>query len=151
MFFYSNMTLIKEISSQETFIVRHPVLRKGKPIETCVFDDDDLETTHHIGLFDDLNLIGIISLFLKTNPIFAENIQAQIRGMAIVESHQKKGLGEALVKHCEEHCITNQFNLIWFNARTAAVGFYKKMGYEVKGNSFEIPEVGEHYLMYKKI
>lgn len=151
MFFYSNMTLIKEISSQETFIVRHPVLRKGKPIETCVFDDDDLETTHHFGLFDDLNLIGIISLFLKTNPIFAENIQAQIRGMAIVESHQKKGLGEALVKHCEEHCITNQFNLIWFNARTAAVGFYKKMGYEVKGNSFEIPEVGEHYLMYKKI
>jgi ribosomal protein S18 acetylase RimI-like enzyme len=151
LFFYSNMTLIKEISSQETFIVKHPVLRKGKPIETCVFDDDDLETTHHIGLFDDLNLIGIISLFLKTNPIFAENIQAQIRGMAIVESHQKKGLGEALVKHCEEHCITNQFNLIWFNARTAAVGFYKKMGYEVKGNSFEIPEVGEHYLMYKKI
>jgi GNAT superfamily N-acetyltransferase len=111
LFFYSNMTLIKEISSQETFIVRHPVLRKGKPIETCVFDNDDLETTHHFGLFDDLNLIGIISLFLKTNPIFAENIQAQIRGMAIVESHQKKGLGEALVKHCEEHCITNQFNL----------------------------------------
>ena len=145
------MTLIKEISAQETFIVRHPVLRKGKSIETCAFESDDLETTHHFGFFEGLNLIGIISLFLKTNPIFAENLQAQIRGMAIVESHQKKGFGEALVKHCEEYCISKQFDLIWFNARTAAVGFYKKMGYEIEGNSFDIPEIGEHYLMYKKL
>ena len=145
------MTLIKEISAKETFIVRHPVLRKGKPIETCAFEGDDLKTTHHFGLFNDLNLIGIISLFLKTNTIFAENLQAQIRGMGILESHQKKGFGEALVKHCEKYCISNQFDLIWFNARTAAVGFYKKMGYEIKGKSFEIPEVGEHYLMYKKL
>lgn len=145
------MTLIKEISAKETFIVRHPVLRKGKPIETCAFEGDDLKTTHHFGLFNDLDLIGIISLFLKTNTIFAENLQAQIRGMGILESHQKKGFGEALVKHCEKYCISNQFDLIWFNARTAAVGFYKKMGYEIKGNSFEIPEVGEHYLMYKKL
>lgn len=145
------MTLIKEISAQETFIVRHSVLRKGKSIETCAFEGDDLETTHHFGLFEDLNLIGIISLFLKTNPIFAENLQSQIRGMAILESHQKKGFGEALVKHCEEYCFSNQFDLIWFNARTTAVGFYKKMGYEIEGNSFDIPEVGEHYLMYKKL
>ncbi len=145
------MTLIKEISAKETFIVRHPVLRKGKPIETCAFEGDNLKTTHHFGLFNDLDLIGIISLFLKTNTIFAENLQAQIRGMAILGSHQKKGLGETLVKHCEKYCISNQFDLIWFNARTAAVGFYKKMGYEIKGNSFEIPEVGEHYLMYKKL
>lgn len=145
------MTLIKEISAKDTFIVRHPVLRKGKPIETCAFEGDTLKTTHHFGLFDNSDLIGIISLFLKTNTIFAENLQAQIRGMAILESHQKKGFGEALVKHCEKYCISNQFDLIWFNARTAAVGFYKKMGYEIKGNSFEIPEVGEHYLMYKKL
>ena len=91
------MTLIKEISAQETFIVRHPVLRKAKPLESCAFDGDNLETTHHFGLFENLNLTGIISLFLKTNPIFAENLQFQIRGMAIVESHQKKGFGEALV------------------------------------------------------
>jgi GNAT superfamily N-acetyltransferase len=145
------MTLIKEISPQKTFIVRHPVLRKGKPIESCAFDGDDLETTHHFGLFQESNLIGIISLFLKTNPIFAENLQSQIRGMAIVEAHQKKGFGEALVKHCEDYCISNQINLIWFNARTTAVGFYEKMGYKIQGNPFDIPNIGEHYLMYKKL
>jgi len=145
------MTFIKEISAQEAIIVRHPVLRKEKPIETCIFDGDDLETTHHFGLFKNSNLTGIISLFVKSNPIFAEIFQVQIRGMAILESHQKKGFGEKLIMYCEEYCMSNQFDLIWFNARTAAVGFYKKLGYKIKGNPFEIPNIGEHYLMYKKI
>lgn len=151
MFFYSDMQLIKEITAQETLITRQAVLRNGKPVETCVFDGDDLDSTHHFGLFVDINLTGIISVFLKSNPIFAENLQVQIRGMAIVETYQKKGFGEALVKHCESYCISQKFNLIWFNARIAAVGFYKKMGYEIMGDPFNIPEIGEHYLMYKKI
>ncbi|MEG1023607.1 MAG: GNAT family N-acetyltransferase [Flavobacterium sp.] len=145
------MNIIKEIPSKETYIVRQPVLRKGKPIESCIFEGDDLETTHHFGLFQNENLTGIISLFTQSNPIFAENLQGQIRGMAILENHQKKGFGEALVKHCEEYCKQNKVDLIWFNARTAAVGFYKRMNYEVLGEPFEIKDVGEHYLMFKKI
>lgn len=145
------MSIIKEIRSKETYIVRQPVLRKGKSIESCIFDGDDLETTKHFGLFEDRSLTGIISLFQKINPIFAENNQAQIRGMAVLENHQKKGIGEGLVKHCEKYCNANKFDLIWFNARTAAVGFYKKMKYETLGEAFDIKDVGEHYLMFKKI
>ncbi|MFH6969461.1 GNAT family N-acetyltransferase [Flavobacterium sp. FlaQc-28] len=145
------MNIIKEIPSKETYIVRQPVLRKGKPIESCIFEGDDLETTHHFGLFQNENLTGIISLFTKSNPIFAENLQGQIRGMAILENYQKKGFGEALVKHCEDYCRQNKVDLIWFNARTAAVGFYKRMNYEALGEPFEIKDVGEHYLMFKKI
>jgi len=145
------MNHIKEISSKETYSVRQPVLRKGKPIESCIFDGDDLESTHHFGLFDNKKLIGIISLFTKINPIFAEKYQAQIRGMAVLETHQKKGFGEALVKHCETYCNENKVDLIWFNARTAAVGFYQKMNYHPQGDAFEIEDVGEHYLMFKKL
>jgi GNAT superfamily N-acetyltransferase len=145
------MNIIKEIPSKETYIVRQPVLRNGKPLESCIFEGDDLESTHHFGLFDDENLTGIISLFEKINTIFAERNQAQIRGMAVLETHQKKGFGEALVKHCETYCNANKVDLIWFNARTAAVGFYKKMGYHPLGEPFDITDVGEHYLMFKKL
>jgi GNAT superfamily N-acetyltransferase len=145
------MIQIKEIPSKETYIVRQPVLRKGKPIESCIFDGDDLETTHHFGIFDTENLTGIISLFHKSNPIFAEQNQSQIRGMAVLETHQKKRFGEALVKHCETYCNENKVDLIWFNARTTAVGFYKKMEYQPLGGPFDIKDVGEHYLMYKKL
>lgn len=145
------MITIKEITSKETYAVRQPVLRKGKPIESCIFDGDDLETTHHFGLFDNKNLIGIISLFKKINTIFAEQNQAQIRGMAVLETHQKMGFGEALVRHCETYCNENKVDLIWFNARTAAVGFYQKMNYHPLGKPFDIKDVGEHYLMFKKL
>ena len=145
------MILIKEITAQETLIIRQSVLRHGKPLEACALEGDNLKTTHHFGLFESSNLTGIISLFTKTNPIFAENLQAQIRGMAILEIHRKKGFGEALVKHCEDYCVSRQLVLIWFNARATAVGFYKKLGYEINGNPFDIPEIGEHYLMYKKL
>ncbi|SHM47420.1 GNAT family N-acetyltransferase [Flavobacterium chilense] len=145
------MNIITEIHSKETYAVRQPVLRKGKPVESCIFEGDDLESTHHFGLFSDENLTGIISLYDKINPIFAEQNQAQIRGMAVLETHQKKGFGEALVKHCETYCNANKVDLIWFNARTAAVGFYKKMDYQPQGEPFDIKDVGEHYLMFKKL
>jgi hypothetical protein len=74
------MIQIKEIPSKETYIVRQPVLRKGQPIESCIFEGDDLETTYHFGLFDNKILTGIVSLFEKINPIFAGQNQAQIRG-----------------------------------------------------------------------
>ncbi len=45
---FSNKFIIREISSQETFKVRHPVLRQGRPLEDCAFTDDDLETTIHL-------------------------------------------------------------------------------------------------------
>ncbi|UWY29993.1 GNAT family N-acetyltransferase [Flavobacterium sp. TR2] len=145
------MITIREISPKETYAVRQPVLRKSKPIESCVFEGDDLESTHHFGLFDDKKLIGIISLFEKINPIFAAQNQAQIRGMAVLETHQKKGFGEALVRHCEAYCNENQIDLIWFNARTAAIAFYQKMNYQSVGEAFEIKDVGEHYLMFKNL
>lgn len=145
------MNTIKEIPSQETYAVRQPVLRQGKPIESCIFEGDDLPTTHHFGLFEDEKLIGIISLFKQINTIFAGENQAQIRGMAVLENHQKKGFGEALVKHCEDYCESQNVDLIWFNARTAAVGFYKKINYQVAGEPFDIKDVGEHYLMFKQI
>ena len=87
------MNIIKEIPSKETYIVRQPVLRKGKPIESCIFEGDDLKDTYHFGLYNSGELIGIISLFTKINSIFAEKNQAQIRGMAVLESHQKRDLG----------------------------------------------------------
>jgi len=43
-----------------------------------------------LGLFGDENLTGIISPFNKINPIFAVQNQAQIYGMAVLETHQKK-------------------------------------------------------------
>ena len=145
------MYSIQKITSTETYPVRHIVLRAGKPIESCKFDGDELVSTHHFGYYFNNQIIGVISLFEIDNDHLAAEKSFQIRGMAVLPSFQKQGIGEALVKEAEKFCTTQKADLIWFNARTTAVGFYQKKGYKILGPEFEIYDVGPHFLMYKKL
>ena len=145
------MIEIKKITAFESIIVRHPVLRPGRPIESCHFDGDDLLSTSHFGLFLENQLAGVISAFKAQNKLFSEENQYQIRGMAVLSEFQKKGFGEALLEYCENEIRLKSGNLIWFNARETAIGFYEKSGYEILGDQFEIPDVGPHYILFKAI
>lgn len=145
------MYTIKQITSQDTFAVRQPVLRPGKALETCIFDGDDLATTIHFGIFDNNTLAGVISVFKAGHDFFAEENQYQIRGMAVLDRYQKQGLGEKLVRHAESYMVKQGSKRIWFNAREIAVGFYQKMGYTTIESAFPIGDIGPHYVMHKKI
>ena len=145
------MKYIKEITAEETYPVRHPVLRAGKPIESCRFDGDDLKSTKHFGIFIDGKLSGVVSLLEKVNPLFATNNQFQLRGMGVVEEQRRNGYGEDLVNHCEDYIRNKGGALIWFNARIIAMPFYKKLGYESIGDAFDLADVGTHYVMSKTI
>lgn len=145
------MNIIKKIEAQTTFAVRHPVLRAGKTLESCAFEGDTLDTTIHFGYFIDDILVGVASVFKKSHPGFKAENQYQLRGMAVLENHQKKGIGEALVKTAETYVKNQNLDFIWFNARLVAVPFYKKLGYRKNGQEFDIPNIGPHYLMYKHL
>ncbi|WP_395060706.1 GNAT family N-acetyltransferase [Flavobacterium sp.] len=143
--------MIKEIATQDTFLVRNLVLRPGKPVETCFFDGDNLEQTKHFGYFDNGKIMGVVSIYKNKNVIFKFPNQYQIRGMAILEEFQGEGCGKLLVKHCEDYLTNNGANLIWFNARETAVTFYEKLGYTKNGFPFVITDVGIHFLMFKNL
>ncbi|QEE48285.1 GNAT family N-acetyltransferase [Flavobacterium alkalisoli] len=145
------MYSVKQISSQQTYAVRQPVLRPGKHIDSCIFDGDDLPQTVHFGVYDSDNLVGIVSVFRVSHPDFANANQYQLRGMAVLPTHQKKGLGDLLLEAAENYIKQQGTDLIWFNAREVAVGFYSKAGYTISGELFEIPTVGPHYVMFKLV
>ena len=140
---------LKEINYFDTFPVRSAVLRKGKPIETCFFLGDEAIYTTHFGLFIENSLIGVASLFKTNNENFEQKNQFQLRGMAILEEYQSSGFGKLLIEEIFNFIKINQTELLWFNARETAVSFYEKQGCIKKGASFEIPEIGTHFLMYK--
>lgn len=144
------MISLQKITTEETYIVRHSVLRKGKTIESCHFIGDELATTMHFGVYFKSKLVGIVSLFENTMSTFTDKKQLQIRGMAVLDNYQNLGYGQALIRQCEKIAQEKKTELLWFNARINACGFYEKMGYKKLGHSFEIPEVGEHFLMFKK-
>ena len=142
---------IKEISAFETIIVRHPVLRFGKAVESCQFEGDDLPTTTHFGLFFEGHIAAVISVFKAKNILFLEENQFQVRGMAVLEQHQKKGFGKALLKYCEKQITNKTGEIIWFNSRETAIGFYEKAAYQKIGDSFDIADIGIHFVLFKKV
>jgi GNAT superfamily N-acetyltransferase len=144
-----NKITINKIKYIDTFPVRSAVLRQGKPIETCFFLGDDAVGTTHFGLFIEANLIGVASVFKTSNKNFDNKNQFQLRGMAILEEYQSTGFGKFLIEEIFNFIESTQVELLWFNARESAVPFYEKLGCTKKGASFEIPEIGLHFLMYK--
>jgi GNAT superfamily N-acetyltransferase len=142
---------IAQISSVATYAVRHPMLRAGKPVESCAFQGDDLATTIHFGLFINEELAAVLSAFSAQSPLFANKHQTQFRGMAVLSEHQGKGFGFALLHHAETYFKTKKQGLIWFNAREAAVPFYLKANYLSIGEAFNIGDIGLHYVMYKTL
>ena len=87
--------------------------------------------------------------FTSNNENFDIKNQFQLRGMAILEEYQSAGFGKLLIEEVFNFIQLQQTELLWFNARESAVPFYEKLGCTKKGASFEIPEIGLHFLMYK--
>lgn len=145
------MITIKQITPEETFPVRHPVLRPGKPLESCHFEGDSLPETVHFGLYYNGSLAGVVSLFVSSSPLFSQKGQLQLRGMAVLPAYRNKGFGEKLVQAAEQYAVSAGAGLVWFNAREAAVGFYERTGYKKTGGPFLIQDIGPHYVMYKTL
>lgn len=149
--YFVNMETIKEISTATAFEVRHPVLREGKPIESCHFPGDDLPTTFHLGYYIEEQLVGVVTLMKNTRDDIYNRNAFQLRGMAVLTHFQKRGIGEALVKKAETMILARGGTLMWMNAREIAVGFYEKLGYATHGVPFNIPKIGLHFVMVRSL
>lgn len=141
----------KQIDNQDCIPLRQLVLRNNQPIKNCVFDGDELESTIHIGAFFQTNLVGIVSLMKYSNSEFNSHKQYQLRGMAVHPNFQGKGIGKQLLQFSLAHLSRLKIDLCWCNARKKAVSLYHKQGFTVHGSEFEIPTIGPHFLMVKKI
>lgn len=142
--------LIKEVRLEEIIPLRHKILRTGKPISTCYFEEDKRKGTFHLGAFALNNLVGIATFtpHISTND---ELINYQLRGMAVEKNQQGNGIGKEIILQAITVLREQKVKLLWCNAREDAKIFYQKMGFKVIGDSYEIPSVGIHYKMQKPL
>ena len=145
----SSMIRIEPIEVEKTYPLRKEILRKGMTLSHKMPGDEDKESLH-LGLFSDKDLVCVCS-FMKNNNKDFSGFQYQLRGMATSEKVQGKGLGKIIMNEAERILEKKGVNIIWCNARARATGFYAKLGYRKIGNKFDVPQVGPHYVMYKKI
>ncbi len=143
---------ILRISPSDAYDIRHKMLRPNRPKETVYFPGDEDDQSFHLGAFDGNKLVSVASFFFEKHPdLIHDEYQYRLRGMATLPEYQGQGHSSALLKMAFPIIKLNQCTLLWCNARVGAVGFYQKVGFEKVGEPFNIPQIGEHILMFHKV
>jgi predicted GNAT family N-acyltransferase len=142
---------VLRISASDTYPIRHQILRPGRPIESCHFQGDEDDQTFHLGAFVESKLVSVASFFFEKHPALDAPYQYRLRGMATLPEHRFNGLSSELLKMGFPIVKQNFCQLVWCNARLEAKGFYEKVGFVPTGEIFDVPEIGQHILMFKKL
>lgn len=143
------LVVVKQIEAEETYDIRKEELRKNMSL-SHVMAGDDLSDTIHLGVFSNNDLACIGSFMKAVNQQF-DGEQYQLRGMATHTSFQGRGYAKMLLEEAESMLKERNVEILWCNARTSALGFYKKLGYKVVGEEFVVDQIGPHFVMYKKL
>lgn len=145
--------MIRAISAAETRPIRSQILRPGTPPEQLVYPGDDAPEAFHAGAFQDGQLVGIATIYAEPPPDVYRNTLPdgeafRLRGMATLPSVRGQGLGRQVLEACFDHVRAHGARLLWCNARSGALDFYRTLGLRTIGPEFDIPGIGPHYVMW---
>jgi ribosomal protein S18 acetylase RimI-like enzyme len=134
-----------EMEWESYYDLRFRILREpwNQPRGSERNDGDD--SAIHAAFFQNGDIFGVARLDLMENKI------GQIRFMAVETDSQGKGIGEKLMLHLESIAFENDKKKIILHAREIAIGFYRKLGYELIEKSHLLFGEIQHYLMEKSI
>lgn len=135
------MAIIKPITPEETWSIRHQVLWPNQPIEFVKIPNDDEGL--HFGCFINDKLVSVISGFL----IEADQ-EAQFRKFATLPDEQGKGYGSQLLSYLMNELETHAINRIWCNARVNATTLYERFGMRKTDQTFI--KLGYEYVVMEK-
>lgn len=140
--------LIRMATLDEILPLREAVLIRGTGRPSQFPNDTDAATLHFGAFLRGTNVC--CATFLPSEwdgcPAY------QLRGMATEPAFRGMGIGTRLLAFAEEYLRTHSNRrTLWCNARSQAVPFYKKLGWALVSDEFEVPKVGPHFKMQKRL
>lgn len=130
----------RRATTAEVRPLRLDVLRHGMANRTVDFDGDDDPATTHLVAIDHRDRIVATSTWLRRGtPHAPERSAMQLRGMATERTLQSTGLGGRLLRHGLDLAAAEGAEIVWANARDAALDFYRRHGFTVVGTGFIEP------------
>ena len=127
---------IVELGPADTYPLRRTVLRDGTSSDVVEFDGDDLPDTVHLGVMVDSVLVSISTWLVRDAPGQSSTRGVQLRGMATAPAQRGTGVSTALLEAGLERCRSAGFGLVWARARTAALSFYVRHGFQPIGEDY---------------
>ncbi|WP_316817490.1 GNAT family N-acetyltransferase [Pedobacter nyackensis] len=142
--------MIKYISTGDTLDLRNRVLRNNAGIDKSIFPTDGNDGNFHLGRFIGHKIVSVAT-FYPEDCVEIGDGGFRLRGMATDPDFSGNGYGAELIKFAINELRSVNASYIWCHARSSAVGFYKKLGFEVISDEFEVQGIGPHFKMSKAI
>jgi hypothetical protein len=116
---------------QRACVLRDAVLRAPLGLPLSAVDLKGEADQLHFGLFgDDGDLVAcVVAVVVSVD-------HAKIRQTAVASAFQRQGLGRRIMTELETALAARRFASLSLHARSAAVGFYEKLGYNTVGDEF---------------
>jgi N-acetylglutamate synthase-like GNAT family acetyltransferase len=129
---------------REMVDLRNRILRQPLGLS---FTDEELNHEKDdilIAAYDEDEIVGCCMLVKQDNKTL------RLRQMAVDESVQRKGIGASILQFAENLAHDKGFKCIRMHARDSALDFYRKLGYQVKGDLFMEVNL-PHHIMEKEL
>lgn len=130
------MEQVVDLAASDTHELRRRVLRDGTSSDKVVWEGDELDSTFHLGLRIDDELVAISSWMAVAYPDRPAVPGFQLRGMATAPERRGRGLGARLLAAGVERCRERGAGLIWARARDTALTFYEAHGFVAVGPGY---------------
>lgn len=140
---------IKQIKPEDTYEMRHKILRPTQPFEASQYEEDNLPGAFHLGAFHEGELVSIASFYQEKHPDFEDEVQYRLRGMATLEAYRGQKFGRALLNHAKGLLKEKHTGLLWCHASVNVSDYYKDFGFREYGRAFVTGSTGARIVMYK--
>ena len=144
---------IEIVDGSATRELRRAVLRPGWPVGSAMHGDDNPDAVHLAAFDEDGRLVATCLVLPRPYPLRAELPNAwQLRGMATVPELRGQGIGAAVLAAAVAAIRVRGGELVWCDARTSAVAFYRQHGFVAEGEEFLHAESGiPHVRMWQSL
>lgn len=148
---------VVEITAGDTHALRLSVLRFDTPTKEVSFPEDHLDGVVHLGVRD-RDAVGdpIVAVSSWVPRPYADPVDGttddravQLRGMATDRTLQATGIGGLLLDEGVRRMAAAGHRIVWARARDAALRFYERHGFAVRGDGFidEATQLPHHLVM----
>ena len=137
------------LQPEEIQQLRNEVLWPHKTFENCVLETDRLSTTLHFGVQIDGLTVATVTLQQEKSDRLQQENQYRLRAMAVREGYRGQGIGDAIIEAGFNYLRELGVEVVWCDARVAALNFYRRLQFEELEEEYDIPIIGLHRFMWK--
>ncbi len=143
------MIAVRRVDACVVLALRAQVLRPGLPLEEARYARDHDPAAVHLAACDERGHVVGCSTW------FPEEWQGRpawrLRGMATSPAVRGSGVGGRLLTEGLAQAASSGAEFAWANARTVALGFYRRYGFETLGEEFLTPQDIAHFVIWRSL